>query len=198
MDDILSDNFLLKLAEKIDPSNVPPQNLSTHLGFSRAEGSRAAIEGNISLNQENAYHKIFTKYTMKHGRKEDSALKLTKMFLESDMKDCADLVKEKLKKFGIPVPSDEDLTVDQPVSLPTPPRDIPGPRQRQVPPTTSMVRDPTSHDRQPVRTDTQPPNRPVCVPHPSPPDHYKLPTHLFFAAIIMVTLVIVGVYSFLY
>ncbi|XP_054754083.2 uncharacterized protein LOC129260008 [Lytechinus pictus] len=126
MADILSDKFMLKLAKKIDPSHVPPQYLSTYLDFTGALGSDAAIVGNMTLNQGNAYQKIFGNYTMKHGRKEDSALKLTKMFLENDMKDCADLVKGELKKFGIPVPSDEELTVDQPVSLPTPPRDIPG------------------------------------------------------------------------
>ncbi|XP_041465571.1 uncharacterized protein LOC121416160 isoform X2 [Lytechinus variegatus] len=126
MADILSDKFLLKLARKIDPTNDTPQDFSTYLGFTQAEGSCAAIGGNIVQNQRKAYQTILTRYTMVHGRKKDSAVKLIKMLLENEMKDCADLVREELEKFGITVPSNEELTVDHPVSLPTPPRDIPG------------------------------------------------------------------------
>ncbi|XP_041464582.1 uncharacterized protein LOC121415445 [Lytechinus variegatus] len=126
MDDILSDKFVLKLARKIDPTNDTPQEFSTYLGFTQAEGSCAAIGGNIVQNQRKAYQTILTKYTMVHGRKEDSAVELIKMLLQNEMKDCADLVREELEKFGITVPSNEELAVDHPVSLPTPPRDIPG------------------------------------------------------------------------
>ncbi|XP_041465577.1 uncharacterized protein LOC121416162 [Lytechinus variegatus] len=201
-DNILNPPFLLELSESIDLAVVSPANFAIYLGVSSPKGSAAVQQAILGMNPQQAYMTLLNHHVKEHGTDVNSALNLRSKLLNNRLKSIADIVDRELMKYNIPIPSHADTVIGQPLDLPTPPSDLPGnsgPRQRQVPPTTSMVRDPTSHDRQPVRPDTQPPNRPVdCVPHPSPPDHDKLPTHRFFAAIVMVTLVTVGVYLFLY
>nr|XP_054754081.1 uncharacterized protein LOC129260007 [Lytechinus pictus] len=195
-DDILNPRFLLELSESIDLAVVSPTNFAIYLGFSSSKGSAAVQQAIHRMNPQQAYMNLLNLHVKENGTNVNSALNLRSKLLNNRLKSIADNVDRELMKYNTPIPSHADTVIGQPLDLPTPPSDLPGnsgPRQRQVPPTTSMVRDSTS------RPDTQPLNRPVdSVPHPSPSDHDTLPTHRFFAAIVMVTLVIVGVYLFLY
>ncbi|XP_011666015.1 uncharacterized protein LOC105439118 [Strongylocentrotus purpuratus] len=125
---ILTDKFVLALSKQLDLANVSPRQLSVFLGFSKAAGTNAMVAGNLTMNPASSFDDLFSKYVMKHGRGSVSALNLRGIFLENEMKDCADFVKAELEKFNIPVPSDEDTLMerDKPVSLPNLPSGTPG------------------------------------------------------------------------
>eukprot|EP00057_Strongylocentrotus_purpuratus_P016277 XP_011670751.1 PREDICTED: uncharacterized protein LOC100888615 [Strongylocentrotus purpuratus] len=108
MADILTDEFMLKLSKKIDPQMVTAADFSIYLGLSRAEGGCAAIQANVVKNQREAFKDLLSEYVLRNGRKSASALKLRNKFRENGMKDYADVIEAELKKFNIPVPSDED------------------------------------------------------------------------------------------
>lgn len=93
MEDILTDLFVQRLSKKIIPGTVTPEEFSTSLGLGEAVGAAAAQQANVDRNQQSKYQKLISKYVMKNGRTSESALNLRGIFLESEMKDCANFVK---------------------------------------------------------------------------------------------------------